>query len=205
MYRLKLASLFTVPAATLVLSIQAWAVAVPGEAAPEFTELDANGKSHTLADYKGEWLVLEWFNKDCPYVRKHYGSGNMQAVQKQYTDKDVRWLTVISSAKGKQGYLEPKQAVEEAKKHNLNASAPFLMDADGSMGRAYGAKTTPHMFIINPEGEVVYAGAIDDNDSANPAVIPESENYVVAALDAAMSGKPIQEASSRAYGCSVKY
>ncbi|WGL16556.1 thioredoxin family protein [Microbulbifer bruguierae] len=181
------------------------AAATPGDKAPDFSEVDAAGKTHSLADYAGEWLVVEWFNKDCPYVKKHYGSGNMQALQKKYTDADINWLTVISSAKGKQGYLEPAEALEVAKSHNLNASAPFLLDADGSMGRAYGAKTTPHMFIINPQGQVVYAGAIDDNDSANPAVIPDSNNYVAAALDASLAGKAVDTASSRAYGCSVKY
>ncbi|WP_323847075.1 thioredoxin family protein [Microbulbifer magnicolonia] len=181
------------------------AAATPGEKAPDFSEVDAQGKTHSLDDYAGQWLVLEWFNKDCPYVRKHYGSGNMQALQKKYTGQDINWLTVISSAKGKQGHLEPAQALAVAESHKLNASASFLLDADGSMGRAYGAKTTPHMFIINPQGEVVYAGAIDDNDSANPAVIPESNNYVAAALDASLSGKAVAVAASRAYGCSVKY
>lgn len=189
----------------LAVPALAFAVATPGKKAPDFSEVDAAGKTHSLADYKGEWLVLEWFNQGCPYVKKHYGSGNMQALQKQYTAKDVNWLTVVSSAQGKQGYLEPAQALEEVKSHKLNASAPFLLDPDGSMGRAYGAKTTPHMFIINPQGEVVYAGAIDDNDSANPAVIPDSNNYVAAALDAALSGEAVEVASSRAYGCSVKY
>ncbi|MDO3385358.1 redoxin domain-containing protein [Gilvimarinus sp. SDUM040013] len=193
-----LASILTVPAL-------AFAVATPGEAAPDFSEVDATGEMHALSDYQGEWLVLEWFNKDCPYVRKHYGSGNMQSLQEKYTAQDVNWLTVISSAEGKQGYLGPVEAQNQAKIHNLNASAPFLLDPDGNMGRDYGAKTTPHMFIINPEGDVVYAGAIDDNDSANPAVIPESNNYVVAALDAALAGKPVAEPSTRAYGCSVKY
>lgn len=183
----------------------ALAAAVPGEKAPDFSEVDAAGKTHTLTDYKGEWLVLEWFNKGCPYVRKHYGSGNMQALQKKYTGEDINWLTVISSAEGKQGYLEPAQALEVAESHELNASAPFLLDPDGSMGRAYGAKTTPHMFIINPQGEVVYAGAIDDNDSANPAVIPDSKNYVAAALDASLAGETVDVSSSRAYGCGVKY
>lgn len=192
-------------ASVLSLPALAFAVATPGEAAPEFSEVDAKGKMHSLADYKGDWLVLEWFNKDCPYVRKHYGSGNMQSLQETYNGKDVKWLTVISSAEGKQGYLQPVEAQNQAKIHNLNASAPFLLDPDGNMGRAYGAKTTPHMFIINPEGEVVYAGAIDDNSSANPDVIPESKNYVAAALDAAMAGKPVEEASTQAYGCSVKY
>ncbi|WP_261324700.1 thioredoxin family protein [Microbulbifer agarilyticus] len=192
-------------AVLFALPTLALAAAVPGEMAPAFSEVDAAGKTHNLKDYEGQWLVLEWFNKDCPYVKKHYGSGNMQALQKKYADADINWLTVISSAKGKQGYLEPAEALGVAKNHKLKASAPFLLDSDGSMGRAYGAKTTPHMFIINPKGEVVYAGAIDDNDSANPAVIPDSANYVAAALDASLAGKAIEVASSRAYGCSVKY
>ncbi|WP_027329086.1 thioredoxin family protein [Marinimicrobium agarilyticum] len=195
----------TLFASLLALPALALAVATPGEPAPAFSETDAQGNTHSLSDYEGEWLVLEWFNKDCPYVRKHYGSGNMQSLQEEYTEKDVNWLTVISSAEGKQGYLEPDEAQKEAKAHNLNASAPFLLDPNGDMGRAYGAKTTPHMYIINPDGDVVYAGAIDDNDSANPAVIPDSHNYVAAALDQAMAGKPVETASSQAYGCSVKY
>ncbi|WP_237067391.1 thioredoxin family protein [Microbulbifer guangxiensis] len=189
----------------LAVPALAMAAAVPGEQAPAFSEVDAAGKTHTLENYAGKWLVIEWFNKDCPYVKKHYGSGNMQALQEKYTGEGIQWLTVISSAKGKQGHLDPAQALEVAKSHNLKASAPFLLDTDGNMGRAFGAKTTPHMFIINPEGQVVYAGAIDDNDSANPAVIPKSNNYVAAALDASMTGEAIQVASSRAYGCSVKY
>ena len=189
----------------LLASSLAMANATPGESAPAFSVIDAAGKSHKLDDYKGQWLVLEWFNKDCPYVKKHYGSGNMQGLQEKYTDKDVKWLTVISSAEGKQGYLEPKEAETVAKDHKLAASAPFLLDASGDMGRAYGAKTTPHMYVINPEGKLVYAGAIDDNDSSNPAVIPDSQNYVVAALDAALTGKEIAQPATRPYGCSVKY
>lgn len=189
----------------LAVPSMAMAVAVPGKPAPAFSEQDAAGKTHALKDYQGQWLVLEWFNKDCPYVRKHYGSGNMQSLQEKYTGKGVQWLTVISSAKGKQGYLEPDAAIKEAKAHNLQASAAFVLDPDGNMGKAYGAKTTPHMYVINPQGNVVYAGAIDDNDSANPAVIPESKNYVDAALAEAMSGKAVTTATSRAYGCSVKY
>jgi len=196
--QLTLATLASLPALAL-------AVAVPGNPAPAFSETDASGITRSLGDFRGEWLVLEWFNKDCPYVRKHYGSGNMQALQKEFTAKNVQWLTVISSAKGKQGYLEPTQALEVAKAENLQSSTPFLLDTDGDMGRAYGAKTTPHMFIINPKGTVVYAGAIDDNDSANPAVLPRSNNYVAAALTEALDGKPVSVASSRAYGCSVKY
>ena len=189
----------------LLASTLAGAEAVPGQAAPEFKVVDAAGQTHKLTDYKGKWLVLEWFNKDCPYVKKHYGSGNMQSLQDKYTDKDVQWLTVISSAKGKQGYLEPKEALAIAADHKLAASAPFLLDSSGAMGKAYGAKTTPHMYVINPAGEVVYAGAIDDNDSANPAVIADSQNYVVAALDSALAGKEITTAATRPYGCNVKY
>ncbi|HEY7885162.1 MAG TPA: thioredoxin family protein [Cellvibrionaceae bacterium] len=189
----------------LSLPALALATAIPGQPAPDFSEVDAAGNTHTLADYKGEWLVLEWFNQDCPYVKKHYGSNNMQGLQEKYAAKDVKWLTVISSAKGKQGYLEPEAALKEAENHNLKASAPFLLDADGSMGRAYDAKTTPHMYVIDPEGVLVYAGAIDDNDSANPAVIPRSLNYVSAALDSAMAGEEVAIQSTRAYGCTIKY
>ncbi|WP_444932099.1 thioredoxin family protein [Microbulbifer sp. SSSA002] len=189
----------------LLLPSAVWAAAVPGQKAPPFSAVDALGNTHKLADYAGQWLVIEWFNKDCPYVKKHYASGNMQSLQKKYTEQKVNWLTVISSAKGKQGYLEPAQAIAVAEDHNLGASVPLLLDIHGVMGRAYGAKTTPHMFIVNPQGEVVYAGAIDDNDSANPAVIASSYNYVSAALDASLKGLAVPKASSRAYGCSVKY
>jgi peroxiredoxin len=189
----------------LLLPLMVSAEAVPGKPAPDFSVTDAAGKTHTLADYKGEWLVLEWFNKDCPYVRKHYGSGNMQKLQNDYTAKDVKWLTIISSAKGKQGYHEPAEALQVAKDHKLAASAPFLLDPSGTMGKAYDAKTTPHMYVINPEGVLVYAGAIDDNDSANPAVIPDSENYLAAALDEALAGKAITTVASRPYGCTIKY
>lgn len=189
----------------LALPLFANAAAVPGKAAPDFSVKDAEGKTHSLADYKGDWLVLEWFNKDCPYVKKHYGSNNMQSLQEKYTDQDVKWLTIISSAQGKQGYLTAEEAVKEAKSHKLASSAPFLLDTDGKVGKAYDAKTTPHIFIINPEGVVVYAGAIDDNDSANPAVIPDSKNYVTAALDEALAGKPVSTPVSRPYGCTIKY
>lgn len=194
-----------VAALALALPLFANAAAVPGKAAPDFSVKDAEGKTHSLADYKGDWLVLEWFNKDCPYVKKHYGSNNMQDLQKKYTDKDVKWLTIISSAQGKQGYLTAEEAVKEAKSHKLASSAPFLLDTDGKVGKAYDAKTTPHIFIINPEGVVVYAGAIDDNDSANPTVIPDSKNYVTAALDEALAGKPVSTPVSRPYGCTIKY
>jgi hypothetical protein len=188
-----------------MVPVVCFAAAVPGEKAPDFSVVDAAGETHSLSDYAGQWLVLEWFNKDCPYVVKHYGSGNMQGLQSSYGEQGVQWLTVISSAEGKQGYFTPDEAIAEAEAHRLAASAPFLLDVSGDMGRAYDARTTPHMYVINPEGTVVYAGAIDSNDSANPAVIPTSTNYVVAALDAAMNDQPVEVASTRAYGCTVKY
>ncbi|HKY62196.1 MAG TPA: thioredoxin family protein [bacterium] len=180
------------------------AEAVVGQAAPAFQVKDAGGKDQSLQAYAGQWLVLEWYNKDCPYVKKHYGSGNMQSLQKAYTAKGVKWLTVISSAPGKQGYLEPAQALANAQAAGSSATA-ILIDSSGTMGQAYGAKTTPHMYVIDPKGQLVYAGAIDDNNSADPAVIPASKNYVSAALDAAMAGRPVAVASSQPYGCSVKY
>lgn len=189
-----------------ILSATAFAEVEIGKPAPAFSEKDASGKSHTLEAYKGQWVVLEWYNKDCPYVKKHYGSGNMQNLQKAYTGQKVAWLSVISSAEGKQGYLAPADALKNAKETGSNATA-VLIDADGNMGKAYDAKTTPHMFIINPQGNVVYAGAIDNNDSASPKVISKSENYVKTALDLGLSGKEkeITKTSTKPYGCSVKY
>ncbi len=184
--------------------VLAFAQAEPGKPAPDFSVTDATGKTHKLADYKGQWIVLEWFNKDCPYVKKHYGSQNMQKLQANYTGKGVKWLTVISSKKGKQGYLEAKEAMDLIKKDGIKASA-MLLDTESVMGKAYDAKVTPHMYIINPQGQIVYNGAIDDNDSSNPKVIAKSKNYVSTALDAAMAGRAVEVASSRAYGCSVKY
>lgn len=203
MQRLKLilSSLTTL----IFLSVWTHASVAPGQPAPDFSVQDAAGDTHTLEDYQGQWLVLEWFNKDCPYVKKHYSSDNMQTLQRTYGEKGVQWLTVISSAEGKQGYETPEDALKVAKSHNLAASSPLLLDVSGDMGRAYDARTTPHMYIINPEGILVYAGAIDDNDSANPAVIPESTNYVAVALDQALAGQPITTAATRPYGCTVKY
>ncbi|MBC7372317.1 MAG: thioredoxin family protein [Bdellovibrionaceae bacterium] len=190
--------------APVIIPALANAEAVPGKAAPAFDLKDASGKSQKLSDYAGKWVVLEWSNKDCPYVKKHYGAGNMQKLQKDYTAKGVTWFTVLSSAKGKQGYLEPAEAVKTAKENKSSASA-ILLDADGKVGTVYGAKTTPHMFVIDPKGNVAYAGGIDDNDSADAAVIPKSKNFVSAALDAGMAGKKIETTSARPYGCSVKY
>lgn len=180
------------------------AEALPGKIAPAFEVADAQGKLHSLSETKGKWVVLEWFNKDCPFVKKHYESGNMQALQKKYTAQNVVWFSVISSAKGKQGHLSKDEALLVAKEQNSSATS-ILLDETGTMGKLYGAKTTPHMFIINPEGTVVYAGSIDDNDSANPEVIKKSTNYVAAALDSSLSGKKVAVSSTKPYGCSVKY
>lgn len=198
----KLISILAV--AIMSLPMLAVAQAVPGKDAPAFETKDMNGKTQKLSDYKGKWVVLEWFNKDCPYVKKHYGSDNMQKLQKTYTGKGVQWLTVVSSAPKKQGHMTP----DEAKKvfaANKGSSTAVLLDEDGKIGKAYDAKTTPHMFVINPEGKVVYAGAIDDNDSADAKVIATSKNLVATALDEAMAGKTVTTAAQRPYGCSVKY
>lgn len=180
------------------------AQAVVGQAAPTFSVADTQGKTQALEQYKGRWVVLEWTNHECPFVKKHYGSENMQRLQKAYTAKGVAWLTVISSAPGKQGHLTPAQADQLTKERGAAPSA-VLLDPEGKMGRAYGAKTTPHMFVIDPAGKLVYAGAIDDTPSTDAADIPKSRNYVSAALDAALAGKPVAVATSTPYGCSVKY
>lgn len=187
-----------------LLSLQSFAGAISGQPAPDFSVMDVSGKMVKLADFKGKWLVLEWYNKDCPYVRKHYDSKNMQALQKTYTNKGVSWVTVVSSAEGKQGYQLPAEALSNMQKEG-SSSTHLLIDKSGVMGKTYDAKTTPHMFVINPAGVVVYAGAIDDNDSSNPKVIPTSTNYVSAALEASLANKPVQVSSSKPYGCSVKY
>lgn len=201
-------SILSLASALIFAPLVATADAVPGKAAPAFEVKDASGKTQKLSDYKGQWLVLEWFNKDCPYVKKHYdNSTNMQDLQKKYTgiaDKKVSWLTVISSVKGKQGHMTADAASKHFKAKK-SATTAILLDETGAMGKAYGAKTTPHMFVINPEGNVVYAGALDNNDSASADVIPKSKNYVAEALDAALAGKPVATASTKPYGCSVKY
>jgi peroxiredoxin len=188
----------------LSLTSMAFADVRPGTTAPGFTLKDMNGADRELSDFKGKYIVLEWFNKDCPYVKKHYGSSNMQKLQKTYTDKGVVWLTIYSSAKGKQGYETPADALKTHKV--LKSSSSFLLaDTSGKVGLLYGAKTTPHMFIINPEQKVIYTGAIDDNSSSDPAVIASSKNYVAQALDASMSGKAVAVQTAKPYGCNVKY
>lgn len=189
---------------TLLISSLCFGEAKVGVAAPSFSEVDHAGKTHTLDTHKGKWVVLEWYNQDCPYVKKHYSKNNMQTLQGKYTEKGVVWLTVAGSAEGEQGYVAPKTAEAQYKTAGMKSTA-LLLDGDGTMGKAYGAKTTPHMFVIDPKGMLVYAGAIDSNNSSDASDIPKSTNYVAAALDEGMSGKPITIASKKAYGCSVKY
>lgn len=200
---LTLAAAFMLIAAVAINS-QAAAKAEVGQAAPDFTLTDANGKTHSLSDFKGKYVVLEWVNFGCPFVKKHYGSGNMQKLQAAYTKKDVVWLSICSSAPGKQGFYNGEELTNAISDHDVKASA-YLIDADGKVGQMYEAKTTPNMYIINPKGQLVYAGAIDDTPSVDPADIPNSTNYIAAALDAAMNGKEIAVKATQPYGCSVKY
>jgi peroxiredoxin len=180
------------------------AAAVVGQAAAAFTLTDVQGKSHSLDALKGKWVVLEWVNYDCPFVQKHYKSGNMQALQTEYTGKGVVWLSVNSSAPGKQGNFTAAEIEAKGKERKIAYSA-YLLDTDGKVGRAYDAKTTPHMYVIDPAGKLVYAGGIDDKPSTDLADVKTATNYVRAALDAAMAGKPVAVTSSQPYGCSVKY
>ena len=175
-----------------------------GDQAPDFTGTDSRGQTHKLSDYKGKFVVLEWHNNGCPYTKKHYESGNMQRLQKQWTDKGVVWFTVISSAPGAQGYVTADQENEYMQKMHAAPTAA-LLDPKGEIGHLYGAKTTPHMFIINPQGQLIYNGAIDDKATSDPSDINGSKNYVSEALEEAKAGQPVQVATTRPYGCSVKY
>jgi peroxiredoxin len=175
-----------------------------GSAAPDFSLADAKGKTHSLADYKGKYVVLEWFNPECPFVKKHYGGNNMQNLQKEFTDKGVVWLTIDSSAPGTEGYLTPEQAEKIISSWKIHHTG-LLLDPEGKVGRAYGAKNTPNMVVINPEGKIAYQGAIDSKATPNPADIPSSTNYVKAALDESLAGKPVSNPQTKPYGCSVKY
>ncbi len=178
--------------------------AVVDKAAPDFTLTDVNGKKLSLNDFKGKYVVLEWINFDCPFVGKHYGSGNMQKLQKTYTAQGVAWLTICSSAPGKQGYYDAQEIKDRLASLNAAPTA-YLIDADGQVGKLYGAKTTPHMFIVNPKGILVYAGGIDNIPSTNKDDIVKATNYVKEALDASLAGKRVTVKESKPYGCSVKY
>jgi peroxiredoxin len=191
--------------AFLVPMLISWAYAVKvAESAPDFQATDSNGQVHKLSQYRGKFVVLEWHNNGCPYTRKHYESGNMQRLQKEWTGKGVAWFTVISSAPGQQGYVTAQQENDYLKQMKASPSAA-LLDPHGDLGRLYSAKTTPHMFIINPEGVLLYDGAIDDKATTEQGDIPGAKNYVSQALGEAMANKPVSIPTSRPYGCSVKY
>jgi len=183
---------------------QASPAAKVGAPAPDFDVTDMQGHEHKLSDLKGKYVVLEWHNQSCPYVGKHYKSGNMQRLQKEFTGQGVVWFTVISSAPGKQGYVTP---AEEAKYLQDEQASPtaVISDPDGKLGRLYGAKTTPHMFLIDEKGILVYAGAIDDRPTSDLADIDGAKNYVLAAFQEVKAGQPVSTASTAPYGCSVKY
>jgi peroxiredoxin len=189
--------------AAITFSTLAAASAPPGQPAPGFSLTDLSGKPVNLADYKGKTVVLEWHNFACPFVQKHYRSGNMQSLQKKYAN-DVVWLAVNSTARTAFDYMEPAKVSQQLADFKA-APARYLMDEPGEVGRAYGAKTTPHMYIIDPAGKVVYNGAIDDRHSANVADVKGAKNYVAAALDEMKAGKPVSIASTTPYGCSVHY
>jgi peroxiredoxin len=196
----------TVAAAALLATSLVHAADAPkvGQPAPNFTATDLNGKSRSLSEFKGKYVVLEWHNQGCPFVKKHYESGNMQKLQKELTGKGAVWLSIISSAPGAQGFVTPEQ--EKAYLAEKQAApTDVLFDSDGTVGHLYGAKTTPHMFVINDKGVLVYAGAIDDNPSSDAADAATAKNFVRAAYDEASAGKPVSTTATAPYGCGVKY
>lgn len=172
--------------------------------APVFTLQSSDGNQVNLSDFTGKYVVLEWTNHLCPYVQKHYGSDNMQALQKKYTDQDVVWLSIISSAPGKQGHVSAEMANQLTQERGASPTY-VLLDEEGNVGRMYGAKTTPHMYVIDPQGTLRYAGAIDSIKSANPADIPKADNYLDISMQALMAGKSVAQNLTPPYGCSVKY
>ena len=175
-----------------------------GEAAPEFTATASNGKTFRLSDHRGKYVVLEWHNNGCPYVRKHYNSGNMQRLQKQWTGRGVVWFTILSSAQGKQGYVTASEENDYLAEMQAAPTAA-LLDPTGTIGHLYDAKTSPQMVVINPQGVVIYDGAIDDKPTTDLKDVPGATNYVNRALEQAMAGKQVEMPATRPYGCSVKY
>jgi peroxiredoxin len=196
-----LATLLTLAASTTLFAADSPAV---GTTAPDFSLTDSKGKTQTVSQYKGKYVVLEWFNPDCPFVKKHYGSGNMQKLQEELTAKGVVWLSIDSSAPGLEGNLSAEQAEKKIAEWKTKQTA-LVLDPDGKAGRSYGAKNTPHMFVINPEGKIIYEGAIDSKATPNPSDIAGSTNYVKVALEESLAGKTVTNANTKPYGCSVKY
>jgi len=194
--------------ATVVLGATALAFGVSskvevGASAPTFDTLDSKGKAVRLEDYKGKYVVLEWSNFGCPYVKKHYNSGNMQALQRKYTQKGVVWLTIFSSAEGQQGYYPPAELTKLGVEKKM--SSKLIPDPDGILGKLYGAKNTPTMFVVDPNGHIAYMGGIDDKATPDPEDIASAKNYVATALDEALAGKPVTTTKSRPYGCGIHY
>ncbi len=191
---------------TLLLTLATPAIAALqiGAPAPEFSGTDTRGNSHALSDYRGKPVILEWTNHDCPFVRKHYNSGNMQQQQKAAARQGVVWLSIISSAPGRQGHVTPAEADTLTVQRNAAPSA-VILDQRGDIGRLYGAKTTPHMYLVDADGKLAYMGGIDSIPSSNPADIDKATQYVSAALTQLMNGEPISASVTRPYGCSVKY
>jgi peroxiredoxin len=196
-----LTALLTLATSTALFAADSPAV---GTTAPDFSLTDSKGKTQSVSQYKGKYIVLEWFNPGCPFVQKHYGSGNMQKLQEEFTGKGVVWLTIDSSAPGLEGHLTAEQAEKKIAEWKTKQTA-LVLDPDGKAGRSYGAKNTPHMFVINPEGKIVYEGAIDSKATPNPSDIAGSTNYVKVALEESMAGKTVSNANTKPYGCSVKY
>jgi hypothetical protein len=192
-----------IPAATLLVAGPAYSAAAVGQAAPDFALKDANGKTVKLSDFKGKHVVLEWTNPGCPFVKKHYDGGNMPATQKDAAAKGVVWLSINSTAKSSVDFMEPAKLV--AWQSDKKGQATLLMDEEGTAGKAYGARTTPHMYIVNPKGQLIYAGGIDSIASADPADISKATNYITQGLKQALAGQALNPASTQPYGCSVKY
>jgi peroxiredoxin len=175
-----------------------------GQAAPDFTLTDIQGRAQKLSAYKGKYVVLEWFNSECPFVQKHYESGNMQSLQKKYGDKGVVWLTINSTHPESSNYRDPAKSADIVKSWKITAAA-LALDPDGKVGQSYGARTTPHMWVIDPAGKVIFAGGIDDKATFRTADVQGAKNFVAAALDEAMAGKAVSVPAAAPYGCSVKY
>lgn len=192
-----------VTVALLAFTLTAWALRV-GDPAPDFTGTDSQGQSHKLSEYRGKYVVLEWTNNGCPFTKKHYTSGNMQALQKEWTGKGVVWLTILSSAPGAQGYMTASdENAYMASEHAAPTAA--ILDPTGAIGHQFEAKTTPDMIVIDPQGKVIYSGAIDNRATTDPSDVQGATNYVSAALTESMAGQPVAVSYTRPYGCSVKY
>lgn len=189
---------------TAGLAAVAYAAVTPGATAPEFTLTAIDGRPVTLTQFRGKYVVLEWFNSECPFVQKHYTSGNMQKLQSKYTSNGIVWLAINSTTPEHSNYRDAKRSAQIVSQWKANPTA-LLLDPEGSVGQAYDARTTPHMYIIDPQGKLVYRGGIDDKPSFSTRDIPDAKNYVAAALDELLSGKTVSENDTRPYGCSVKY